>query len=885
MSHNYLSGQIPSKLNRIAFGLTVAFAANYSAAVHAQSEAVQLEEVVVTATKRAQSIQDVPLAITALSSETLDRAGIVDITSLERVAPSFHLNTTDSNTGGVTLRVRGVGTSGNNIGFESSVGVFIDGIFVPRPGGALNDLLDVERIEILRGPQGTLFGRNTSAGALVIHTKRPDLNEFGYFGSLTGGNYDLFAGQAGINVPIIEGTLGMKIAASYRERDGFVDGAFGGDSYGRDREAIDLDLLWDMGDAGDLRIKASYAESQDECCLAVWHNDSDYIVNEVVPYVDPALGLGEGAGVPPSLVGRDALEDGKAVDDDFENPARGTRFSLEYNVETGIGDLTYLFGYSDGSALADRQDYVQTDAYTTGATPQAKALNPERPYRSWNGTDTDNFSHEIRLRGLAFNDRLDWMVGAYYAEEDVDQRYTLTFLEQMQTAWSVGAFGQPEFNELNYVSGGRDAAGDFNAPNAQQSTESWSIFTHNVFSVTDKFDLTIGLRYVDESKDGSMSEQTTGQHNACHGSFENYQVTVPAYADNPGRLQAAVATNCWIFTAPFYDPDDPDSFYVPYVDNPATAAWVDLIPRPFDRKFEDDELVYTIKGSYIINEDTNVYAGFTHGFKSGGFNLDVSSASGGTDPRFDSEIIDAYEIGLKSIFWEGRALANVAVFYQDLEDFQVLEFDGIRRVTYNVPKAESWGVELESQAQFTESFGMNLGVTYVEAEYPDDCSTFDPNSSDFQSAILPLCGVELTNAPEWAAILGANYQSTVFNGGWDFFANASARYESERRTGTMPTERPNVAGLTTEAEVRAAVDAAVALRGDVEDSNTKVDLRLGLLHRDSNVSIELWGTNIFDERTKFSTFSIPLRGFSGDRARGQFVQEPRLYGLTVRKVF
>lgn len=869
----------------IAIGLAAALCTVNSTSLLAQSSGARLEEVVVTATKRSEGIHDVPIAITVLSSEMLDRAGITDITSLERVAPSFNLNTTDSATGGVTLRVRGVGTSGNNIGFESSVGVFIDGIFVPRPGAALGDLLDVERIEILRGPQGTLFGRNTSAGALVIHTKRPNLDEFGYYGNATGGNYNLFAGQAGVNVPIIEGVLAMKIAATYRKRDGFLEGAFGGESYGGDRSAGNIDLLWNMGDAGDLRIKAGYGEGEAECCLAVWHNDSDYIANNVVPYVDPALGLGEGAGVPPNLVGRDALEDSKAVDDDFHNPSRGASMLAEYNVETGIGDLTYLFGYSDGWTVADRQDYVQSNAYTTGNTRQARQLNPERDYRSLNSTDTDTFSHELRLQGLAFNDRLDWIVGGYYSEEEMDQKYSLTFLEDMQWAWSVGAFAQPAFNELNDVSGGRDAVGDFGAPNAKQSTESWSIFTHNVFSVTDKFDMTIGLRYAHESKEGSMEEQVEGQHNACHGAFENYETTVPAYGEGSSRLKAAVATNCWIFTAPFYDPADPESFYVPYANNPATAAWVDLIPRPFDMRFEDDELVYTIKGSYILNEDTNIYAGFTHGFKSGGFNLDVSSHSGGSDPRFDSEIVDAYEIGLKTIFWDGRALANVALFYQDLEDFQVLEFDGIRRVTYNVPKAESWGVEFESQAQFTDTFGMNLRVTYVSAEYPDDCSTFDPSSSDFQSSILPLCGEKLTNAPEWVGILGANYETPVLSGSWSFFANGSVRYESERRTGTIPTERPNVAGLTTAAEVRAAVDAAIPLKGDVQGSNTKVDLRVGLVHTEQNISIELWGTNILDERTKFSTFSIPLRGFSGDRARGQFVQSPRLFGLTVRKLF
>lgn len=848
-----------------------------------------LEEVVVTATKRTTSVQDVPIAITVLSAKTLENSGVNDILAIDRVAPSFNISTTDSATGGVTLRLRGVGTTGNNIGFESSVGVFVDGFYVPRPGGALSDLMDVERIELLRGPQGTLFGRNTSAGALVIHTKRPDLERFGYYGNVTAGNYDLGAGQMGVNIPIIEDTLGLKLSGSVRKRDGFIDGGFGGDSVNRDRSSFRADMLWNGNEMGELRVIAGYSEGEDECCLAVWRNDSQFLLDNVLPFVDPALGLGENAGVPPGLVGRDALDDSKAVDDFYTNPSRGWSFTAEYNVETAIGDLTYLGGYREGFADSERADYTQLSIYSVGDTPAARALNPERDYKSMNGTDTKSYSHELRLNGLAFNDRLDWMVGLYYGYEELDQKYTLQFEEEMQIGLSIGAFAQPSWNELNYVSGGVDAVGDFGSPNAYQESESWSIFTHNVFSVTENFDVTVGIRYVDEEKEGSMSQQVDGQHNACFASFENLENSVPFYTSTEGlslgRLGSAIATNCWVFTAPFYDPNDPNDFFAPYAANPLTAWLVDFMPRPFDEKFTDEELTYTVNGTYHINDSTNVYASFTHGFKSGGLNLDVSAGAGGDDPRFDSETVDAFEIGLKTDFWDQRARVNVAAFYQDFEDFQVLEYDGTRFQTFNVPKAESIGIEMESSVQFTDSFGMNLGITYADAEYPSDCASFNPNDPDFSSQILPLCGASLTNSSEWVGILSANYYTPVFDGNWAMFAFASARYESERRTSTLPTERPNVAGLTTEAEVRAAVDAAAPLPGDEQGENTKVDMRIGLTNLEHGISIELWGNNVFDERTKFNTFNIPLRGFSGQRARGQFVQEPRTYGITLRKDF
>lgn len=455
----------------------------------AQSGPAALEEVVVTATKRSTSVQDVPIAITVMTSETLENAGVNDILALERVAPSFNINTSDSATGGVVLRVRGVGTTGNNIGFESSVGVFVDGFYRPRPGGVLGDLVDIERIELLRGPQGTLFGRNTSAGALVIHTKRPDLERFGYFGNLTTGNYDLGAGQVGVNMPLIEDTLALKVTGSIRKRDGFIDGGFGGDNISRDRSSVRADMLWNAEEAGELRVTASYGEGDDKCCLAVWRNDSQFLLDNVLPYVDPELGLGENAGVPPDLVGRDALDDSKAVDDFYRNPSRGWGITVEYNVETPLGDLTYLGGYNEGFADSERADYTQNAIYSVGDTPAGRALNPERDYKSMNGTETEAYSHEIRLNGLAFNDRLDWMVGAYYGYEELDQKYTLQFEEEMQIGWSIGAFGQPTWNELNFVSGGVDAVSDFGSPHASQESETWSIFTHNVFSVTDKLDV------------------------------------------------------------------------------------------------------------------------------------------------------------------------------------------------------------------------------------------------------------------------------------------------------------------------------------------------------------------------------------------------------------
>ncbi|MCR9196993.1 MAG: TonB-dependent receptor plug domain-containing protein, partial [Hyphomonas sp.] len=187
----------------------------------------RLNTVEVTATRRdGATVQDVPIAITVLDPETLERAGVADIKSLDSVAPSFSMNTSNSESGGITLRLRGVGTTGNNIGLESSVGVFLDGVYLSRPGIALADLLDVAQIEVARGPQGTLFGRNTSAGALVIQTKKPDFDGFSGFANATLGNYNLQNYQLGLNIPVSD-NVAFRVSGALRDRDGFLTNADG----------------------------------------------------------------------------------------------------------------------------------------------------------------------------------------------------------------------------------------------------------------------------------------------------------------------------------------------------------------------------------------------------------------------------------------------------------------------------------------------------------------------------------------------------------------------------------------------------------------------------------------------------------------------------------
>lgn len=226
------------------------------------------DEIIVTATLREASVQDIPVAVTAVAPETLERQGVADIKTLSAITPSFNIQSSQTETQGTSIRIRGVGTTGNNTGLESSVGVFIDGVYQSRPGVALGDLVDLERLEVLRGPQGTLFGRNTSAGALNITTRKPNMTEVEGFMNASYGNYNFMNLQAGVGGPLSD-TVGARVSGSWRKRDGYLKSATGAESNNRDRYMLRGQLYFEPSSDVSFRLLADYSKVNEDCCDAV----------------------------------------------------------------------------------------------------------------------------------------------------------------------------------------------------------------------------------------------------------------------------------------------------------------------------------------------------------------------------------------------------------------------------------------------------------------------------------------------------------------------------------------------------------------------------------------------------------------------------------------
>ncbi len=813
------------------------------------------DRVLVTATKREADILDVPISVTALSEETIQRAGVFDITQLGALSPSFTLNTSQTESQGATVRLRGIGTTGNNVGLESSVGIFIDGVFQSRPGIALGDLLDVSQIEVLRGPQGTLFGRNTSAGAITISSRLPDLNEYEVWGNGTYGNLNAYQVQAGVNIPIIENELALRFAGSVRARDGILDSTTGAESGTRDRAQFRGQLLWEPTENFSMRILGDYANADEECCDAVIVFESPIVAAGAFT----AAGLPADGGAPVS--GPGALEDRISNGREFANDTEQFGISGELKYDFGSFNATYIGSYRDFEA-----DFVTNTGFTNlDIIPVPGTGNGEDPIF---GDTITTQTHELRFQGNY--GRLDWLVGGFYFREDIEEEFTLTLGDDYDeyisaTAWFGGILALPGIeafadvplvtggtfgdvlasgNPAQAFAGGIDATGGFGQNLFNQETRSFAFFTHNTINITERLDLVVGVRYTNERKDGSFV-QLDASSPACLATAANAG-GLPAEAALVGAL--AIGFSCFPFAAE--------------ADIPGTEAF---LPSTFDDVFEDEEVTGTFSGIYSITPNVNIYGTYSRGFKSGGFNLDTTAAIGGASPTFDSEIVNTYEGGIKGEFLDGILTANLAIFHSDLTDFQVLEFTGVQFVTFNVPSAKSTGFELELFANPIDGLNLSGAVTYADARYPDDCDGGDPNA---QIEVSSLCGFKLTNAPRWSTVIGATYDYDIPGTNFAAFINGNLRFETERRTSTQAIE------LTT----------GVPLPGDIQDANAKVNLRIGFGHADGFWGIELFANNVFDEQTQNVTFNVPLRGVGalGTQARGSFIEEPRLFGATVR---
>ncbi|HYF22411.1 MAG TPA: TonB-dependent receptor [Caulobacteraceae bacterium] len=843
-----------------------AFAAG-SAYAQDEGEVDNGNEIVVTAQKREQNLQDVPIVVTTLSQESLENAGVRDIKDMQILTPGLTVTST-SNEAVTTARIRGIGTVGDNPGLESSVGVVIDGVYRPRNGVGFGDLGQMQRIEILKGPQGTLFGKNTSAGVINIITEAPSF-EAGFEGELTFGNYGAKGAAASITGPLWGDKLAGRLYAAGRVRDGFYDVDTGDgprvdtDDANQNFKTFRGQLLFVPTDAMEWRLIADFTERSERCCAAVQTR-----TGPTAAIVD-AFALGTGVLNPADPDRRLAFAN-RPTDQNIEDSG----ISLEGNIDLdGLGaTLTTITGLRNWQLnYAQDSDFSGADIW----------------YRPNNGNNTaefDTLSQEVRLAGEA--GRLNWLVGGFYADEELGRRDSILYGADYELYWSTAiinyvatmatrlGFTAPStangFNFINEANGAAQGLGQAFVPGQgyvdtyNQDSTTLAFFTNNTFAVTEQLELTLGLRWTKDEK-SVVSKFTNSDSGAGCGALLANSAQVGAALAGRGAgpapaLTSLAGTAIALACLPSSNPN---------FNNLTT-----------NQSHEEDAWTGTAKVQYRFNEDFMAYASYARGYKGFGYNLDRTQRATALVPLpvvpesstfFPAETVNSYEVGAKTDWLNGSLLLNATVFHQVYEDFQLNTFLGTTFVVESIPEVTSTGVDADV-FWFSPVEGLSFqgGLTYAKTEYGNFTAADFSDPSRFNPLSL-LPGSTMSFAPEWSVTGALNYDRDY--GAFRFLGNLSAKYTSEYNTKS---------DLLAEGE---------------QGAMTLLNGRIGFGAADESWTLELWGQNLTDETYKQVVFNAPLQGSAfypyapgynptfDTNTYNAFLGAPRTYGATLRVQF
>ena len=866
--------------------------------------------IVVTAQGREQALADVPVAVSAVSGETLANSGTNDIRELNQVAPSLLVSSTGNEANG-SARIRGIGTVGDNPGLESSVAVFVDGVYRSRSGNALSELGPLDRVEILRGPQGTLGGRNASAGLISIYTAPPEFDVAAY-GAFTYGNYDAIRVEGGVNVPLGE-TVAVRADGVYFERDGFYTDVVNGTRVNnRDRYLIRAQALFEPSETLSFRLVGDYSKKEEACCAATFVQPTFAPLARVSPGLDtfarpqpgaPALtstsnpiipillGLGQNpAALNQSTFDRDIyVTQGRS----YEGETEDYGVSGEFNIDLGAINLTSITAYREYSNFQGSDtDYTQAD------------LLYRAPNEFGGARYFKTFTQEIRLNGSLLNDRIDWLVGGFYANEKLRVQDNLRFGTQYGTfancrialslQQSLGPLGitVPDPSQANCLSptanavigsgavfgpatplilGGINTLAQVNDVGGtgdiyNQKSENFAFFTHNIIHLTDTFDLTLGARYTNETKD---FDATFGNDNVfC---VQNQQRLAPLLT-NPqlGALAGGLlALSC----------------------QGNSTAGINGLSLADTR--DEDEFTGTAILSWKPTDDLLLYGSYSRGYKAGGFNLDRSALGNpvtfnfanadASVLQFGAETVDAFEVGAK--YAARKWSASVAAFRQEFSNFQLNTFNGSVFLVQNIngcdsdlgggdrdasaatgacnpddvaPGVIAQGIELETSLNPTRDVALTMGVTYSDTKYADNLVGSD-QGAPLDPALRLLPGDNLSNAPEWVGTTSFTWTPPLGNSGLSGLFFVNARMSSDYNTGSD------------------------LLYGKEQDSFVVVNGRVGVTGIGGRFAIEGWVQNLTNEQYTQVAFNTPF--VAPQQTFSAYLAEPRTYGVTLRGEF
>lgn len=715
--------------------IAVALWAAPAMAQGASADSDGIEEIVVTAQKRAQSLQDVPMAISAVSGDTLRDAGTIGIDGLANLVPS--LATVSNNQPlAQSYRIRGLGTDPNIPTFEPSVALFIDGVYLPRTGLGVEDLVDIERIEVLKGPQSTLYGKNATAGVISVISERP-ASEFG--------------GSAEASISNIEGG---RNATAMR---------FAGSLTGPLSDRVRVRLTGVYYDAGpQFRNLTPAAEQPNEMKRYALRGQVEFDIadsvtvnltgarSEVLDNNGTNSDWFRGTPTEPSFL----LDNNAALNARFgvtacpdNNPTNRVICTTDPNRSNSTFDMASATVTAD-LALATVTSITGWSQYKSGllATDIDQVSLPLFTFRDTQQGDT--FSQEVRLVSPS-GGTFEWLVGGYYLDTSFERgdRGQAPMFEVQAAAPLFSIPGAPS----PLIVYGQN--GDKGYLDSRASSEYFALFGQANYRFSDMFAFSGGLRWQTETKKASINNRTT-------------------FTPNPGLPAGHPLAGLNFLTA----------VLVPSATFPAGVRINGPLPD-----VKDDNITWNITGNFTPNDDTLIYASFARGTKSGGHNIGFGNAIP-AQRGFGAEKVDNWEVGGKFDLADRRARLAVSLFRSDYSNYQNAGFVGLQYLVNNADKVRVTGAEAEGTFLLGEGLTMNLGAAYVDAKfrkYTGGACYFGlaPNSNPTSTGAFTSCdlsGQQLPLAPKWRMTAALQYERSVSIG--ELYARTDVNWQGKANT-------------------------------------------------------------------------------------------------------
>lgn len=835
-------------------------------AVSSPAFAQDEDEIIVTATKRQQTLQEVPVAVTVTSSDTIEKAQILDIQDLQSVVPSLRVTTlqTAANTNFI---IRGFGNGANNAGIEPSVGVFIDGVYRSRSAAQIGDLPKLERIEVLRGPQSTLFGKNASAGVVSIVTAKPSFDRYGYV-EASYGNYSL-VNLKGYFTGALSENFAVSIGGGLNNRNGYSPQAIDGLAGSNDRDRLNLraQALYEASDTVTFRLIGDYSRIDEVCCAVT------NVQNQGAAGAIAALG-GQFAN------DQDVFGRVSYVNREANNFVDDYGVSFHADVDFDWATMTSI------TSLRNNKSGYDSDAdYNT--LDLLRSVREDR--------ELTTFTQEIRLASNNTDGMIDWMVGGYFFNEDIEQIGGLTYGADLQNYINVllQSAGAPA-GTLGTLEGLFGAApGTFLGAGTQtreaftQDNTAYSAFGTLDFHVTDQLTATVGLNYTNDDKQVASNVVNGDVFSSLDLINDNTVFGVPVGTVYFGQIfQGQTGLAATPANIAFIEGVAPGTSAA--IQAGVNGLIAGIQTTQFQPQFvnfpnsvengetSDDKLTYSFRLAYEVNDNLNVYANYSTGFKSTSWNLGRDSrpflsdqaalVAAGLDQnnqvyrtRFAGpEEARVLEAGLKTKFDNGAL--NISVFDQQIEGFQSNVFLGTGFTLLNAGKQSTLGAEVEGRYTIADALTLSAAGTYLDAKYDEFTAA---QGASVGGVPTDLSGQRVSGIPELSLSLSALYNHDFANG-MSGYLRGDFQYESPVQIVDGIPTITNSAGQTS------------ALEREVKTVNASMGLDL-----DNGVELSIWARNLFNDEYLLSAFP----GVAQAGIINSYASAPRTYGINARVTF